>query len=91
MKFTIKKQLGLLVTGFVLAVVSVFSFINSTRLMSDFDNVADVQLPAVRNMTLADMMHDGLRSVLLASLLAAESNNQEDLKSIKEEVKEKSF
>ncbi|KYG66537.1 hypothetical protein AZI86_05690 [Bdellovibrio bacteriovorus] len=91
MKFTIKKQLGLLVCGFlvVLTVVSVFSFINSTSLMADFDNVADVQLPAVRNMTLADMMHDGLRSVVLASLLAAEANNQEGLKAIKEETKEK--
>lgn len=91
MKFTIKKQLGLLVCGFllVLTVVSVSSFINSTKLMRDFDNVAEVQLPAVRNMTLADMMHDGLRSVVLASLLAAASNDQESLKQITEESKEK--
>lgn len=92
MNFTIKKQLALLVSGFllVLIIVSVFSYFNSSRLMSDFDNVADVQLPAVRNMTLADMMHDGLRSVVLASLVAAEEKNQTQLVEIQKEALEKS-
>lgn len=91
MKFTIKKQLWLLCGGFVivLSAVAIFSFINSTKLMADFDNVAQVQLPAVRNMTLADMMHDSLRSVVLASLVAAEGNDPADLKNITEETQEK--
>ncbi|KYG69174.1 hypothetical protein AZI87_08140 [Bdellovibrio bacteriovorus] len=91
MGLTLKKQLWLLCGGFliVLSGVATLSFVNSTKLMNQFDNVANVQLPAVRNMTLADMMHDGLRSVVLASLLAAE-NNPEQLKEIKTEAQEKS-
>src|SRR6478752_4043500 len=91
MKFTLKKQLWLLCGGFltVLTVIAITSYVNTTKLMEDFDNVADVQLPAVRNMTLADMMHDGLRSVVLASLVAAENNDKEELKAIVEETKEK--
>ncbi len=74
MNMTLRKQLLILCGGFliVLVGVSAFSYVISTHLMDQFDNVAQVQLPAVRNMTLADMMHDGLRSVTLASLLAAE-------------------
>ncbi|WII72073.1 methyl-accepting chemotaxis protein [Bdellovibrio sp. 22V] len=92
MGLTLKKQLWFLCGGFLLVLggVSVLSYVNSTRLMGQFDNVADVQLPAVRNMTLADMMHDGLRSVVLASLLASESNNAEELAEIKKETAQKS-
>lgn len=91
MKLTLKKQLWLLCVGFVivLAGVSTLSFINSTSLMGQFDNVANVQLPAVRNMTLADMMHDGLRAVVLASLLASENNDAKALEEIKKESEEK--
>lgn len=92
MGLTLKKQLFLLCGGFilVLAGVSTLSYINSTRLMNQFDNVANVQLPAVRNMTLADMMHDGLRSVVLASLVAAETGDTQGLKEIQKEAEEKS-
>lgn len=92
MGMTLKKQLLLLCGGFilVLAGVSALSFVNATRLMQQFDNVANVQLPAVRNMTLADMMHDGLRSVVLASLVAAAEGQTENLAEIKNEAQEKS-
>lgn len=74
----------------ILIGITVLSHVNSNRLMAQFDNVADVQLPAVRNMTLADMMHDGLRSVVLAALVAAESKDEEGLQESLSEVKEKS-
>lgn len=92
MSLSLKKQLWFLCGGFlfVLTGIGVLSYINSTRLMSQFDNVANVQMPAVRNMTLADMMHDGLRSVVLASLLAAQNGDLAELKNIKEESIEKS-
>ncbi|MEK2643898.1 HAMP domain-containing methyl-accepting chemotaxis protein [Bdellovibrio sp. BCCA] len=92
MSLSIKKQLLLLCGGFLLVLIGIgsLSFINSTRLMTQFDNVANVQLPAVRNMTLADMMHDGLRSVVLASLLSAESGEASELKNIQKESEEKS-
>jgi methyl-accepting chemotaxis protein len=90
MKLTLKQQLLFICISFLIVLVSVtaLSFVNSTILEKNFDNVADVQLPAIRNMTLADMMHDGLRSTVLAALIASEEKNEEDLKSVQEEVKE---
>lgn len=92
MNLTLKKQLWSLCGGFllVLGAVGSLSFWNSKKLAEKFDNVASVQLPAVRYMTLADMMHDGLRSVVLASLLAAESNDANELSAIGKEATEKS-
>ncbi|WP_374034592.1 methyl-accepting chemotaxis protein [Bdellovibrio bacteriovorus] len=91
MSWTLRKRLLFLCGGFIVVLmgVAVLSYVNSTTLMNQFDNVAKVQLPAVRNMTLADMMHDGLRSVVLASLLAAEGNEAENLKAIAQETEEK--
>lgn len=89
---TFKKQLQILCGGFlsVLIGISALSYVNSTNLMAQFTNVVNVQLPAIHNMTLADMMHDGMRSVVLASLVAAERQDVETLNSIKKEASEKS-
>lgn len=91
MSWTLRKRLLFLCGGFIVVLIGVatLSYVNSTTLMNQFDNVAKVQLPAVRSMTLADMMHDGLRSVVLASLLAAEGNEAENLKEIAQETEEK--
>lgn len=91
MKFTLKAQLVFLCAGFlvILAIVVGASFLNSNQMMQQFDNVAQVQLPAVRSMTLADMMHDGLRSVVLASLVAAEGKDSQGLQEIAKEAEEK--
>ncbi|XGC80700.1 methyl-accepting chemotaxis protein [Bdellovibrio bacteriovorus] len=91
MKFTLKTQLWMLCGGFlvILLLVAIISNFSSSHLTTQFDNVANVQLPAVRNMTLADMMHDGLRSVVLASLVAAESKDEQGLKEAIEEAKAK--
>ncbi len=92
MGLSLRKQLWFLCGGFlfVLTGIGVLSYVNSTRLMNQFDNVANVQMPAVRNMTLADMMHDGLRSVVLASLLASQNGDLAELKNIQQESIEKS-
>ncbi len=89
---TLKKQMWLLVLGFIVVLVSVgiLSFVNSSTLMRNFDNVAEVQLPAVRYMTLADMMHDGLRAVARGALLAAKTNDKAGLDEAMTEVKEMS-
>lgn len=50
---------------FVMGGTSMF-FLNQTN--REFSNVADVQLPAVRNMTLADMYHDGMRAIVMGAL-----------------------
>lgn len=87
---TLKKQMWLLVFGFtvVLLSVGILSFVNSSTLMRNFDNVAQIQLPAVRYMTLADMMHDGLRAVARGALLSSKTNDKVGLEEAQSEVKE---
>ncbi len=37
------------------------------------DNVAKVQMPAVRTMTLVDMMHDGMRAIVYRAMLNSDN------------------
>lgn len=46
--------------------------------------VSNQSLPAVRSMTLVDMMHDGVRAVVYRSLVATPSEKEEVLKEYKE-------
>ncbi len=88
---SIRAQLWLL--GSVVLATStfqgVFAMINSRSIMQELLTVSNVQLPAVRSMTMADMMHDGLRAVVTGSLLAAIENDVESLKGSYKEVQEK--
>jgi methyl-accepting chemotaxis protein len=58
---------------------------NSTVLSNGLNDIADVQLPAVRNMTLTDMVHDGIRANAFHALILSGST---DAKAIKEVVDE---
>ncbi len=58
-------------------------------LLYQLNDVSSVQLPAVRNMTMADMMHDGLRSVVLDAQLAARTSDTERINDIIKELEEK--
>lgn len=71
-------------------ILGAISFQKSGNILSNLDNVSQVQMPAVRNMTLADMMHDGLRAVVFNALFAAEEKNVDELKELTKEVEEKS-
>jgi methyl-accepting chemotaxis protein len=73
-----------------LAVLGGLSSIKSGQLLRYLDSVTGVQLPAVRNMTLVDMMHDGLRAVVMDAFFAAESNDQSRLAVLEKELAEKS-
>ena len=88
--FSIGKKLAFL-TG-VLLVVLLLSGLLSYRAISNLseqqENLGHVQIVAVRNITLADMMHDGLRSLLYMALVAAETNNDGEKQSITKEFKE---
>jgi len=67
-----------LMSGFFLAVIlllSFFGYLGVKDLSHKLDNVAMNQLPAVRNMTLVDMMHDGLRAVAYRSLYLSSLGN----------------
>jgi len=86
-KISISRQLWFLSFGFLIILVgtSVSSHFISKFLMSQLDNAVNVQMAAIRNMTLADMMHDGIRGVVAETLVAA---NEKDAKSIEELGKE---
>lgn len=78
-------------SGLLIAVISVIAIVNhvkASQLMDSLGNVSEVQMPAVRSMTLVDMMHDGLRAVVMRSYVAANEKDSEAMKESAEEVEE---
>lgn len=73
---------GLVITGF-------FSYTKSGQLINSLDDLAKTQLPATRNMLLADMMHDGLRAVVYNAIIAEQQKNTAELNELVKEVEEK--
>lgn len=67
---------------------NVVSFCVTKKLGVDTENLADIQIPSVRSMTLIDMMHDGLRAVVLESYLSA-LEKKENMKEVIAEAQEK--
>ncbi len=51
-------------------------------------NISQVQLPAVHNMTLVDMMHDGLMGAVYKSLTIGEKSDEATKKAMSEELTE---
>lgn len=68
-----------LMSALVLISVEVFNSMTIRKLTSHLTDVGRTQLPAVRAMTLADMMHDGLRAVVYRSIIASQTNDQAEL------------
>lgn len=80
-----------LCTGFLLTSVLVLGAVawKSPRgLISKINELANTQLPAVRLMTLADMMHDGIRASVYSSFLAADGYQVGEMAEIKKELTE---
>jgi methyl-accepting chemotaxis protein len=69
-----------------LVFVGGYGFLKASQLMQQLDQVAAVQLPAVRNMTLLDMSHDAVHAEVLASIIAAEAGDQDGWKKAMEEL-----
>ena len=63
-------------------------YVVKRNLATDMHNLGYVQLVAVRNMTLADMMHDSLRAVVYRAIVAKQNGQAEDLEEAKIELKE---
>ncbi|MCK6448012.1 MAG: methyl-accepting chemotaxis protein [Planctomycetes bacterium] len=78
--------LGLTLVG--IGVVGAISFRVQHDLSQSAEDIGHVRLPAVRDMSNADMMHDGLRAVALRAMLAAEAQNAADLEGAKQELEE---
>lgn len=87
-QWTLKARLwfmSLLLMGSTL-IVGIVSLRNANELSEDLENIVQVELPALRNMTLLDMMHDGLRAVVLNAIVHSGSKDQKEIDAIREEL-----
>jgi len=90
--FTLSKRLwvlGISILG-CLGILAIFSTLGSQKIMTQLTEVAQIDLPAVRNMTYADMMHDGLRGVVMESLIVAHQKDKKRTEELWHEAEEKS-
>jgi methyl-accepting chemotaxis protein len=79
------KILHTMVFSAVLSTVSLvfvggYGFLKASQLMQQMDQVASVQLPAVRSMTLLDMSHDAVHAAVLGSIITSEMGDVEGWK-----------
>ncbi|MFN9065780.1 MAG: MCP four helix bundle domain-containing protein, partial [Bdellovibrionales bacterium] len=91
-KISVLSQLWVL-SGFLLSIIlilGIFSSWQATNLFQLLDHTAKSQVPAMRNMVMADMLHDGLRAVVMESYLASLKNDPNHLEQLVTESKEKS-
>lgn len=58
------------------------------QLNERMENLGKVQMVAIRNMTLADMMHDGLKAVAYKSIVAVNNGDSKLVEEVQGEVKE---
>ena len=90
MKLTLRNRIIFLSTImlFGLMTLAYVAYGKSKALMGQLNDVSQAQIPAVRNMTLIDMYHDGLRSVVLDSLLTVNDKNYPHFFEINQDLKE---
>lgn len=88
--WTVGKKLWFLATMsfLILATAEIFNNYNTHKLSTKLNEVAHTQLPSVRNMTLADMMHDGIRATVFRAILAMKDENKQELVEAEKEYKE---
>ncbi len=88
--WTIGKKIFLLSGALLINILVVggVGYFNTTRLVRQLRDISAIQLPAVRNMTLVDMMHDGLRAVALSAIVAGQTKDADAHKTAVEEFKE---
>lgn len=77
--------LMILVFTFVTTAVGGFSYYQATSILDRLDYSNTVNVPRMRNATLVDMMHDGLRSIVFISLFYGRSGNSDQLAEIRKE------
>lgn len=71
-----------------LLVVGAVAYWNSNTLTAELTQMAEVQLPAVRTMTLADMMHDGIRANVLSSIIVSGASDADEIRAVRQESEE---
>lgn len=80
-------------SGFLILIIfslGVFTFSSSSNLYELLEKSTTKSVPAIRNMVQADMLHDGLRAVVVESLYSGIKGDANAIKVLDVEVKEKS-
>lgn len=89
-QWSIKRKLVILcasLLGMVLTVGGVEHY-GSLILVGHIEGLSKTQIPAIRNMTLADMMHDGISSEVYRALYVAELDDREMKQDVAKGLKE---
>ena len=89
-EFTIGKSLWA-VACFSLSILiglELFNIYTRKQLSSRLNDLGTTQLPAVRSMSLADMMHDGLRAVAFRAMVAEQTQNKDEMKAARAEFED---
>ncbi len=89
---TVIRQLWML-SFFLVGIITLlggFTFWRSSAIYTLLQESATKQLPAIRNMVQADMLHDGLRAVVVEALYAKLKGEDSKISNLLKETKEKS-
>lgn len=58
------------------------------NLNAEIEDARNVDIPAIRNATLVDMMHDGIRATVFRAIVASGSKDEKEIQEIKNESEE---
>lgn len=91
MKLALKQQLWMIIGVFLTLFILIggASVFNTIKMKTDLSQVTEHNMPAIKDITLADMMHDGIRAVVLEAILSSEHNDKAKLNELSKEVHEK--
>jgi len=89
---TVSRTFFFLVLSFIFGVVlqTWLGYSELGKLSADVDELGAVEVPATRNITLVDMVHDGVRGSVIAAVLAAQNNDAAALKEVNSDFAEQS-
>lgn len=72
----------------ILVVVGGIEFFGGRSIVRSLKDISDVQFPAVRSMSLADMMHDGLKAVVYQAWYVGENGDAQAKQDVVKEAKQ---
>ena len=87
--WTIRKRLWTLSSIMIILIfcIGIIPFQLNKFYNEKINKLSSEIIPAIKNLTLADMMHDGIRANIFGIIMASESKNYEKLKELSEEEK----
>ena len=86
LRFRLYTLLTVIFIGFIATGYTAYRM--EVQLSAAVEDVGETQLPAVYNMALIDMMHDGIRAVIFRALLGFKDSDKTEVQEAQEEFKE---